>query len=468
MAWPIVCGLFLLSGFTALVYQIVWMRHLTLSFGASAFAVAAVLIAFMGGMSAGAFVFGRFADRRSDPLRLYGLLEAGIGLYALGLPFVIERLCQFYVLLYQKWEPGFYTISLVRLAVSMLVLFIPTAAMGGTLPLLCALLKREGTGASRRVATLYGINTLGGVAGCVGAGFLLIPLLGLDGATYLCVAINLAIGLVCLAVHPRRVLAGQEVARGGDRTTAIAAPKRGPEPPVNDDRVAVFVAITAIALSGFTAMLYETLWTRILSMIIGTTVYAFTTMLAAFLMGIVLGNWLYYLRPPKRPALVLGLTQALVGVWVLLVLPYCDELPFVFLKVFRSASESWVLFQLLRFGLLWLLLIVPTTLAGFSFPLCVQMLVQRGGETGRKVGYLYGFNTIGAILGAFVGGFVLIPFIGFSKEWSSAARPACSPVCWCWRRDRACQRCIASPGVQRSSARGWQGSCCCARGICAA
>jgi spermidine synthase len=150
-------------------------------------------------------------------------------------------------------------------------------------------------------------------------------------------------------------------------------------------------------------------------MIVGTTVYAFSTMLAAFLMGIVLGSTLYVLLPIRRPVLWFALAQWGLCLWGLGFTPHFDQLPFAFLQIFEWSHNDWPLFQLMRFLMLFAILLVPATLFGLSFPLAVRIVVQRSGETGRQVGLLYGANTIGAIIGAFAGGFLLIPFLGIQQ-----------------------------------------------------
>jgi spermidine synthase len=408
--FAVICLIFFCSGLTALVYQVVWVRLLTLSFGASTFAVTAVLMAFMGGMSAGALFFGRRADRSRNPLKLYAILELVIGLYALALPFLLEATTNLYIMVYRTFEPDFYTMSLVRLLASIIILLVPTAAMGGTLPILCSLLGRRQETAARNTARLYAVNTFGGVAGCVGAGFVLVPYLGLNGATYLSVAVNLVIAV-----------AAWFCSRPVENNRPVASePDHAKRPRLNDkeksalqvDRLLIAAAVLAIALSGFAAMAYETLWTRVLCMVVGTTVYAFSTMLAAFLMGIVLGSVLYVWLPIRRHVLWFGLTQFGLCLWGLGFTPYFDELPFVFLRIFEWSHSNWSLFQFMRFIMLFGILLVPTTLFGLSFPLAVRIVIQRSGETGERVGLLYGANTIGAILGAFTGGFLLIPFLG--------------------------------------------------------
>jgi spermidine synthase len=412
---PVIAVLFFLSGFTALVYQIIWVRLLTLTFGASTYAVGAVLVAYMGGMSLGSFGAARIVDCRRDQFKIYALLETAIGVYALLLPLLVQALGSLYIFLYQHLHPGFYEISLVRLVVSVVILALPTVAMGATLPTLCARLAADCQTAARHTAWLYGVNTFGGVAGCLCAGFVLIPRLGLDGATWFAVAFNLLVGAGALWLD-RHSKPATAPARGRSEKH----PSR-PRVPVHSggaesgSDLELIAAVLVIMLSGLAAMAYENIWTRVLTMIVGTTVYAFTTMLAAVLMGLVLGNCLYLLLKPRRPALLLAGAQVGIGLWVLLAMPHFDRIPFLFLKIFACTQHSWALFQLSRFLLLFLLLIVPTTLMGLSFPLAAQMVVRRVGESGRKIGVLYGFNTVGAIAGSFIGAFILIPFVGLQK-----------------------------------------------------
>lgn len=415
----LVTVLFFFSGLTALVYQIVWARLLMLAFGASAFAVAAVLMAFMGGMTAGAMAAGRVVDRRTDQLRIYALLEFVIAGYALVLPSIIAGMSWLYVWVYQQFSPEFYVLSLLRLIVSISILLVPTAAMGATLPLLCSLVAQDRERASHRTALLYGINTLGGIVGCLGAGFILIPMIGLAGTTWAAVLGNAVIGVVALMAARMQASAptpATELTPGPQRP-----PRRAPGPIDEAAQTWITVVIAVTALSGFTAMIYETLWTRVLSMVIGGTVYAFTTMLAAFLSGLALGSLLHAWKPSGRPGARLAACQVGIGLWVLLMTPHFDHLPFALLKVFELTQDNWALFQFLRFLLLFGVLVVPTTLFGLSFPLAVQLVVRRDGETGSKIGLLYGLNTIGNVAGAFVGGFVLIPFVGLQPGLVIAA-----------------------------------------------
>ncbi|MFQ5950016.1 MAG: fused MFS/spermidine synthase, partial [Nitrospiria bacterium] len=170
--------LFFFSGFTALIYQMVWMRELVLVFGASMFAISTLLTAFMGGLALGSWYFGKRADRYSNPLFVYALLELGIGGYAFLVPLFFSSLIPVYQSLSDLFDFSFYAFSLVRFFLAVLILLLPTAFMGGTLPVLAQLYKNRET-VGKGVGLLYAFNTFGAVMGVLGAGFILLPALGL-------------------------------------------------------------------------------------------------------------------------------------------------------------------------------------------------------------------------------------------------------------------------------------------------
>lgn len=399
-------ALFFLSGLTSLVYEVIWVRLLTLTFGAAAFAVASVLLAYMGGLCAGSYWLGRRAEQVKNKLFLYGALEVFIGLYALILPFVLDRAGALYVLLYQHFEPGFYTMSIVRLIFSTCVLAIPTFCMGGTLPLLASAIREEGKDTSRLVASLYSINTLGAVFGCLLAGYAFIPQLGLTGTTILASLCNTCIFAFIL---------WQQKKTGITQKAAHSDTPDTQEPAILPREIRI-VVFSSLVISGLCAMAYQTIWTRLISMVIGTTVYAFTGILAAFLLGIVLGSALFRGWFTRQPLLALAWSQLCIGIFVLISMPFFDELPFIFLRIFDATREYWFLYQAARLLFVLGILIIPTTCFGLCFPLVVALCSRRSEATGRTVGSIYAVNTVGAIIGSFIGGFVLIPFLGLQKS----------------------------------------------------
>ncbi|MBI2115904.1 MAG: fused MFS/spermidine synthase, partial [candidate division NC10 bacterium] len=218
---------FFLSGATGLVYEVIWTRMLGLVFGHTVYAVSTVLAAFMGGLAAGSILFGRLADRSRHPVRLYGLLEGGIGLYCLATPALFRLVEGVYLALHRRLDFSPTAFSLLQFLLAFGILLIPTTLMGGTLPILSRFLVREGETLGRRVGGLYALNTFGAVAGAYAAGFHLLPVLGIQRSLWLVVTLNLGIGLLAVLFdgHLGR-LRSSEAAWAPERTEAPA-----PSPP---------------------------------------------------------------------------------------------------------------------------------------------------------------------------------------------------------------------------------------------
>jgi len=401
-----VLGLFFLSGASALVYEVVWTREFTTVFGGSAFAIATVLAAYMAGLALGSTVFGRSIDRRGHPLVVYGLLEAAVGVFALLLPVILHLLDAVYGGLYRSLTPGPYALALVRFTLSFLVLLIPTTMMGGTLPVLGKLLFQNWKGLGTRAGLLYGSNTLGAVLGTVVGGFVLLPGIGLTGSTYLAAAFNAVVTVSALLLSrafPYRAPAA-----------ATAPGPAAPAPPPGATTAGVRRTVLWVyAASGFAALAYEVAWTKTLSMVLGTTNYAFTSMLATFLLGLSLGSLLFAKLADRygRPESLLALVQAGIPLFSLFTIPIMGHMPQWFVDVFPQLHNSWLRIESFRVLLAGSAMFIPTVLMGGTFPLVTRSYVERG-ETGKSLGVLYAANTLGAIGGSFLTGFVLVPWIG--------------------------------------------------------
>src|ERR1051325_6583323 len=185
---------FFASGISGLVYQVVWVRELVLVFGATTFAVSTVLTAFMGGLALGSFYFGRRSETITRPLRLYGLLEIGIGVYGLAVPFIFATLPSIYHPIWQWLQLSFFALSIVRFLFAALVLILPTALMGATLPVLSNYYARDSRLIGLRVGALYSLNTFGAVLGAAATGFVLIPALGMRTTKPVAAGTNLILG----------------------------------------------------------------------------------------------------------------------------------------------------------------------------------------------------------------------------------------------------------------------------------
>jgi spermidine synthase len=399
----LVLGLFFVSGASALIYEVVWSRSLTNVFGGSAFAIATVLAAYMAGLALGSTVFGKVIDRRGRPLAVYGVLEAGIGLWAILLPALFHILDHVYGGLYRSLHPGFYELSLVRFVLCFLVLLVPTTLMGGTLPVLGKFLLQNRDTVGQRAGLLYGVNTLGAVLGTAWGGYMLLPTLGLRASTLLAVVMNLIVAglaIACSRRFPSLAVEQTDVATSKPRVVATSRTL---------DRAVLLV----YAASGFAALAYEVAWTKTLAMVLGSTNYAFTSMLTTFLLGLSLGSFVFgrIADRARRPETVLALVQLGIPVLALATIVIIPQLPQLFVDGFQKLQGSWSALEMYRLGLAAMTMFLPTFLMGATFPLVTRLYVGRE-DTGKRLGRLYAANTLGAILGSFLTGFLLLPWIG--------------------------------------------------------
>ena len=389
----ILAALFFLSGFSALVYQIVWLRLLALVFGVTVYAASAVLTSFMGGLALGSWFGGRLAERLRHPLRAFAWLELGIAASALLVPVALDAAGAIYALIYARVPDALGALTLARLICSALVLLIPTTLMGASLPLLSQHVATVGAAATR-IGALYAVNTAGGILGTVLAGYVLIGALGVATTTKLAAAGNIVVGLgaLLLARNERTApsdAAAMPVAGSGTATGAAAA---GP-------RVVLFV----LALAGFTGLALEVVWFRLLVLFLPATTYAFTTMLATVLLGIALGSGIAAARVRRSPDPARALAWIQVWTGVLTVLSMA--------ALAYTYSIGWKTSGVIQACVVAML--PATALMGATFPFGLTLWLRGGrDQVGRRVGVLYAVNVCGAVVGALVGGFVLLPLAG--------------------------------------------------------
>ncbi|MBC8469361.1 MAG: fused MFS/spermidine synthase [Planctomycetes bacterium] len=406
---PILLALFTLSGAAGLIYEIVWVRELTVILGASTIAVTIILAAFMSGLGIGTWLIGKSADRLDENklARCFVCLEIGIGLYAIALPWILTLQERFYVGLHQNYGSDFAISNGVRLLLAFLVFIFPTGLMGATLPVLARYIIRSESRISITISQLYALNTLGAVFGTVLAGYFLLPRIG-NRLTCLSAAgtnFFIAIGFWLVHLRAKSAIVTKPLApivSRQDHCEKLSAVQRS--------------VMWAFAVSGAAAMVYEVAWTRTLSLILGTTTYAFTTMLATFLLGIAIGSVLYgRIRRAASSCSLFVLLQYIIAFSALLTILLFDRLPFIYLSVHAKIVDSWTSVQIVRFILAALVMIVPTIAMGCIFPVASSILIDRTGILGRRLGRAYGLNTLGAVAGATLAGLVLIPAIGMQK-----------------------------------------------------
>ena len=391
---PLLLLLFIGSGCAALIYEIVWFQLLQLVIGSSVVSLGVLLGTFMGGMCLGSLLLPRAVSPRHHPLRVYAALEFGIGIIGLlilwGMPLIGG--------VYTAWAgPG--TAGLfVRGIVAAICLLPPTLLMGATLPAVARWVETTPQGVSW-LGFFYGGNIAGAVVGSLAAGFYLLRVYDTAVATYVAVALNFLVAAIGFLIS-RMVPAGAIQPAAAPATDVRGA-------------TGAWAIYVAIGLSGATALAAEVIWTRILSLLFGATVYTFSLILAVFLIGLGIGSSLGAAvgRGLKRPRVALGICQALLCAaiaWTAYVTT--QSLPFWPINP-SLAITPWFTMQLDLVLCLWAVL-PAAILWGASFPLALASVASPGQDPARLVGGVYAANTVGAIVGSLAASFVLVAWIG--------------------------------------------------------
>lgn len=403
----VVCLLFL-SGLCSLVYQICWFREFRLTFGATAMASAAVVAVFIAGLGAGNALLGRLADRTSRSLMLYAAAEAAIALSAAVSPFVIDSCLSGFLLTGGETTLGPFFATAVRLAMVAAALAIPTFLMGGTLPLLSRGIVAEGDASRRRVALLYGVNTLGGVAGAVIATFILIEAYGTRTTLWIACAVNLAVSVAAFLV-----------ARGAAPPPQFIAAEEPPAPP----QTPVWLVSTMAAGTGFVFFMMELVWYRLLGPILGGTTFTFGLILAVALLGVGLGGVAYACLFARRPPSLQALAASCLLEAAALAVPFAmgDRLALLAGRL-REANAGGFAAEVSGWAIVAGIVILPAAfVSGFQFPLIIGLLGRGGRHVGSHVGTAFMWNSVGCILGSLAGGFGLLPLLSAPEAWRATA-----------------------------------------------
>ena len=383
-------ALFFLSGATGLVYETVWSRELHLVFGTSQFAIATVLAAFMTGLTAGGWIAARAVGQMARPLRVYAWLEVGVGVFALAFPLIRSFIEPIYLSFWRSTDPGPLAFGAFQFVLVGAALLIPTACMGATLPILTRYVAPREDQAGAAVGTLYATNTFGAVVGVWLVGFYLLPELGVRATTTVAAIANFSLaGLALLMARDAPVLA--------------------PIPTRDEAPVAPSLLLVA-GLAGLSSLAMEVTWFRLLTLIFGASVYAFTVMLLAFLVGIASGGLVggrLADRLGSRALTGVAVAQlivALLGWGVMWIWP---ALPMTFVKVFYIIKPMPELLWAAKCAIAMAVMVPGAMGMGATFPLLVRAASRA--DLARPVGRLYAANTLGSLIGAFSAGFWLLP-----------------------------------------------------------
>ena len=395
---------FFLSGFAGLVYEVSWMRKASLIFGSTTFAVSTVLAVFFLGLAVGSYLFGRIAQATMRPLRIYALIEFALGGLALASPYAFDLADNLYGGIYRAFTDHTVLLFGSRFILVSLVVLPPTILMGGTLPLFCRQYVTSDSRIASSVGVLYGVNTLGAALGCVAAGLVLLPTVGLRLTVWIGAALNILCGI---AVASLRTI----------EAPSTATPRPEVQSPTNSP---VLISLLFFSV-GFVALGGEVLWTRYLGLLIYNTVYTYTLTLAVVLVGIVLGSILASRFSDKSTmrAQHFGTLQVLTGLAVL--------------SLMTLPKHVWQGFEG-ELGLYFLLLLPAAILSGASFPLAVRMVVKDTSTASIGTGRMAAINTLGGIFGALVVGFLCLPAFGLkiSLLFITGVSLATGFAAWLW------------------------------------
>jgi spermidine synthase len=403
--------LFFFSGFSALVYQIIWFRKFSLVFGVDVFALATVLSAFMGGLALGNFVFGRLADKLPNTLQLFALLEFGIGIFALAFPVLFNGLTSVYAHLYHVFSPPFYEAQIMRFLLAFFLLLVPTTLMGGTLPVLSKFTVKTIHNLGWNVGALYFANNLGALLGCFMAGFFLIVHLGLSGSLILAASINL--GNACVVFSLQKWLNKNQDSVAEKKATDDGS--IGIQDSYSYPAWLIRLVLWCFAIEGFAALAYEVFWTRILlGFSYDKGVYFTTVIIMSFIFGLALGSILVarWIDHQKKLIKIFGLVEFFIGLFSILILPLFSFIAQWLVRSRFSYGEDWWRTLGSEYLAFFAAMIIPTTLMGMTFPIVSKICTPYLKNLGRRIGWIGSLDTVGSILGSFVAGFILIPALG--------------------------------------------------------
>jgi len=446
------------SGACALLYQVVWVREFRLVFGASTAASAAVLAMFMGGLGAGGVIIGKRVDKRKDPLMLYANLELGVALLAGVSPFVVDAIRYIYSALGGTMTLGMPAGTITRLLLAAVVLIPPTLLMGGTLPAAAKAAETNEDVGRSNIGLLYGVNTLGAVTGAALSSFVLLEVFGGRLLLWLGCLLNALLGLVArgiarsLAENVERSETENDAGENNDKPleksaegveedesgdaavdsgkedaagelalakSENAAPDAHKEP---SGAPANFV-LAAAAVVGFTFLLMELVFYRMLGPVLGGSSYTFGMILTIALLGVGLGGAAYPVwfanRPPTISAFALTCVLEALG----FAIPYAlgDRIALLAISL-RSLEPLGFAALVSGWFVIGAVVVLPAAfISGLQFPLLIALLGRGKQDAGRHVGLAYGWNTAGAITGSLAGGFGFLPWLTAPGVWRASA-----------------------------------------------
>jgi spermidine synthase len=426
--------LFFFSGATALVYEVVWSKLLSQMFGSTIYAQTVVLAAFMGGLALGNWIVGRWSDRLRQPVRAYGCLEIAIGVYAL-LFLTLDRVAdQLFVGIGTHIVERSGLLLVLKGVLSVALLLGPTMLMGGTLPLLAAWLQKSYSDPGRRSARFYSVNSLGAVLGAALAGFWLVQEFGIVATLRITAVMNLVIGTIAVLLGGQKISDSQfEISDPANQVKISNLKSQTSEPQEAQSEISNLKSEISnpgwagliVALTGGISMGLEVLSSRSLTLIFGSSLQSFAVVLISFILGIGLGSaWIASARRRASSEWIVVVAVCTAAAWVALLVFNIGEWV-DFYRIARTGLArtpvGYVFHELLTTGMSLVILGLPAALIGAVLPLMMRAVSEGSGHLGARVGALLTWNTVGAVCGTLVTGFVLMPMVGLRNAFGVLA-----------------------------------------------
>ena len=385
-----------LSGFAALVYEIIWLRKIHLIFGVSSYSLATVFSTFLLGLVLGSYFGGKYIERCSSlksVAKSYAFVELGIAIFALLVPLMISSITPVLVF-FHNLNLGLFSFNLTKFILSAFILLIPATFIGTTFPIIVRLYTEKRSEIKEGVSMLYFANTFGGVLGVLSAGFLLIKFFGMNFSLGIAVFLNLGISFFAFMISSSY-----------SGITLEKVSKKCKEKFSGKIRFTLFLFF----VSGFTALAYEVIWGRLLVLYFFGTVYATSVLLATFLLGIAGGSWIYSKYFQKSSLVKFAYLEILISLFAMFGF-------FIYVYFPANLVEGFSTSLFVLFLLSGIMVLIPGICFGIIFPLISDYVLRQTELIGFSIGKLYSINTLGAIFGAFFAGFILIPFFGIKSS----------------------------------------------------
>ncbi|MBN2442414.1 MAG: fused MFS/spermidine synthase [Spirochaetales bacterium] len=400
--------IYFISGGCSLIYEVIWRRLLKLIIGNTTYATSITIAVFIGGLALGAFLVRNRADKIKNKIKVYGIIEGAISLFALLIPVFLWLVDFLYKTIYRTFSPPSAVILILQIFISSLILLIPAVLMGSTLPILSGWLIKKSELTGFKSGLLYSFNTLGALVGTYIAGFYLIRLIGIYYTYYIAVGLNFIIALSAFLIS---IIEKKKAETSKIKRIKIKMQKEKQKKSFIPIYVNIFLFI-----NGFVALGYEILWMKTVVHYLKAEIYVFSAILTIYLFGYAIGSHIgsWITKKIKNYLFLFAIITQLIGLSGILYIPYLIQLP-VFqatwlkpLGAFLLQQEGYYIHLLYSF----LLFFIPSILMGLCFPLLIQMRAKYSENIGNTIASAYSINTAGCVFGSLIAAFLFIPIFG--------------------------------------------------------